>query len=38
MQSGLKNRLNNEGSETVTQCNQLKMLAADGKMREVGRQ
>jgi hypothetical protein len=29
----LKNRLNNEGSETVTKCNRLKMLAADGKMR-----
>jgi hypothetical protein len=29
----LKNRLNNEGSETVTKCNRLKMMAADGKMR-----
>ena len=29
----LKNRLNNEGSETVTKCNRLKMLSADGKMR-----
>ena len=29
----LKNRLNKEGSETVTKCNQLKMLAQDGKMR-----
>ena len=29
----LKNRLKAEGSEVVTKCNQLKMLAADGKMR-----
>lgn len=29
----LKNRLLKEGNETVTNCNQLKMLAADGKMR-----
>jgi len=29
----LKNRLKKEGSETVTKCNQLKMLAEDGKMR-----
>lgn len=29
----LKNRLNKEGSETVTKCNQLKMAAEDGKMR-----
>ncbi|MDE5756058.1 MAG: Bro-N domain-containing protein [Clostridia bacterium] len=29
----LKNRLKAEGNETVTNCNQLKMLAADGKMR-----
>jgi hypothetical protein len=29
----LKNRLNEEGSETVTKCNQLKMVAEDGKMR-----
>jgi len=29
----LKNRLNNEGSETVTKCNRLKMVAEDGKMR-----
>ncbi|KAB0671137.1 hypothetical protein F6V30_00655 [Oryzomonas sagensis] len=29
----LKNRLNKEGSETVTKCNQLKMPAEDGKMR-----
>ena len=29
----LKNRLVNEGNETVTNCNQLKLLAEDGKMR-----
>ena len=29
----LKQRLSEEGSETVTNCHQLKMLAADGKMR-----
>ena len=29
----LKNRLKNEGSEVVTKCDQLKMLAEDGKMR-----
>jgi hypothetical protein len=29
----LKNRLNSEGSETVTKCNRFKMLATDGKMR-----
>lgn len=29
----LKNRLNKEGNETVTNCNQLRMRAADGKMR-----
>lgn len=29
----LKNRLNKEGSETVTKCNRLKLLAMDGKMR-----
>ena len=29
----LKNRLNKEGSETVTNCNRLKLLAEDGKMR-----
>ena len=29
----LKNRLNKEGNETVTNCNRLKMRAADGKMR-----
>src|SRR5450759_1869619 len=29
----LKNRLKKEGSQTVTNCNQLKMQAEDGKMR-----
>jgi len=29
----LKNRLKQEGSETVTKCNRLKMRAEDGKMR-----
>ncbi len=29
----LKNRLLKEGNETVTNCNQLKMVAEDGKMR-----
>ncbi len=29
----LKERLKEEGNETVTTCHQLKMLAADGKMR-----
>ena len=29
----LKNRLKNEGSETVTKCNRLKMTAEDGKSR-----
>lgn len=29
----LKNRLKKEGNETVTNCNQLKLKAADGKMR-----
>lgn len=29
----LKERLNKEGSQTVTDCHQLKMLADDGKMR-----
>ena len=29
----LKNRLKNEGSEVVTNCDQLKMLAQDGKLR-----
>lgn len=31
----LKNRLNAEGSELVTNCNRLKLQAADGKMRET---
>jgi len=31
----LKNRLKEEGSEAVTKCNRLKMLASDGKMRET---
>ncbi len=31
----LKNRLKHEGSEVVTKCDQLKMLAQDGKMRET---
>ena len=29
----LKNRLKNEGNQTVTNCNALKLRAADGKMR-----
>jgi DNA-damage-inducible protein D len=29
----LKNRLKKEGSESVTKCNRLKMLAEDGKLR-----
>ena len=29
----LKNRLKNEENETVTNCNQFKLQAADGKMR-----
>lgn len=29
----LKNRLKKEASEVVTKCNQLKMMASDGKMR-----
>jgi hypothetical protein len=29
----VKNRLKNEGSEVVTKCDQLKMMAQDGKMR-----
>ena len=29
----LKERLKNEGNQTVTNCHQLKMRAADGKMR-----
>ncbi len=31
----LKNRLKNEGSEVVTKCNQLKIEAEDGKLRET---
>lgn len=31
----LKNRLKKEGSEAVTKCNRLKMVAEDGKMRET---
>jgi DNA-damage-inducible protein D len=31
----LKNRLLKEGNETVTNCNRLKMLAEDGKLRET---
>jgi prophage antirepressor-like protein len=31
----LKLRLKEEGNETVTNCNQLKMIASDGKMRET---
>ena len=31
----LKSRLLKEGNETVTNCNRLKMLAADGKMRMI---
>jgi hypothetical protein len=31
----LKNRLKEEGSEVVTKCDQLKMIAQDGKMRET---
>ena len=31
----LKNRLAKEGSEVVTKCNQLKMVAEDGKLRET---
>ncbi|MBX7055991.1 MAG: Bro-N domain-containing protein [Pyrinomonadaceae bacterium] len=31
----LKKRLANEGNETVTNCNALKMKAADGKMRQT---
>ena len=29
----LKNRLKKEGNQTVTNCNQLKLRAEDGKMR-----
>ena len=31
----LKQRLKDEGNETVTNCHQLKMKAADGKMRST---
>lgn len=31
----LKHRLKNEGNETVTNCHQLKLQAADGKMRKT---
>ena len=31
----LKNRLTKEGNETVTNCNALKLKAADGKMRKT---
>ena len=31
----LKHRLNEEGSEVVTKCNQLKLIAEDGKLRET---
>lgn len=31
----LKNRLKKEGSETVTKCNRLKLVAEDGKLRET---
>ena len=31
----LKERLNKEGNQTVTNCHQLKMLAQDGKMRKT---
>ncbi len=31
----LKNRLKNEGSQVVTNCDRLKMLAQDGKMRDT---
>ena len=31
----LKKRLKDEGNETVTNCNALKMLASDGKMRKT---
>jgi hypothetical protein len=31
----LKNRLNKEGSESVTKCNRLKLEAADGKKKQA---
>ena len=33
--SVLKTRLNAEGNQTATNCSQLKMMSADGKMRET---
>lgn len=33
--SKLKQRLNEEGSELVTNCHQLKLVAQDGKLRET---
>lgn len=33
----LKNRLNKEGSETVTKCNRLKMVAEDGRIAKGAR-
>jgi len=33
--SVLKTRLNAEGNQTATDCSQLKMMSADGKMRET---
>ncbi|MDO9037130.1 MAG: hypothetical protein Q7U59_02140 [Lutibacter sp.] len=33
----LKQRLKAEGNETVTNCHGLKMIAADGKMRNSGK-
>jgi hypothetical protein len=32
----LKNRLKNEGSEVVTKCDQLKLMAQDGKIGNGG--
>lgn len=31
----LKNRLAREGSQVVTDCNQLKLAAADGRLKEL---
>lgn len=33
----LKNRLKKEGSQLVTDCNQLKMAAADGRLHKQAR-
>ena len=33
----LKQRLKQEGNETVTNCHGLKLRAADGKLRQIGR-